>query len=262
MMWHVGRENAVLLAGPAAVLLQLAHPAVAAGVARHSRFQSDPIGRFRRTFRIVDGIIFGAVDEALAAAAAAHHIHAQVRGRLDEAVGPFRAGMRYSANRPDLLLWVHATLVQQSLAAYQCFVAPLHAQQREAYYAETKGLGQLFGIPAAAIPATLGAFEAYFEKQVAETLAVGSGGDRLRRVLFGGLPTTWAIAPASFLLAGGLLPPRVRELFGLPWNRAMQLAFRQLARVSRRAVRHLPDRARFGREYLRARRRTRWLSAA
>jgi len=261
-MWHVGRESAVLLAGPAAVLLQLAHPAVVAGVDRHSRFKSDPIGRFRRTFRIVDGIIFGEVDEAVAAAAEAHRIHAFVRGRVGEDAGPFRAEDRYRANRPDLLLWVHATLVQQSLAAYQCFVGPLRAIERERYYAETKRLGELFGIPHSVIPETLTAFEDYFETQVATTLAVGRGGDRLRRALFGGMPATWPIAPMSFLLAGGLLPPRVRELFELPWNGAMQLAFRQLARVSRRTVRFLPDRARFGRDYLRARRRTQWRRAA
>src|SRR5213082_703348 len=116
---QVNRENVLVLGGGRALLMQLAHPSVAAGVDEHSDFRTHPIQRLRRTVRMIMAIVFGDRETALAAARAVNQTHGRVRGE------------RYRALDPDLLLWVHATLVDSALATYETFVKPLPARERE-----------------------------------------------------------------------------------------------------------------------------------
>src|SRR6266487_4905345 len=98
LMWRVDREAAIFLGAGRALLLQLAHPWVAAAISQHSRTFTDPLGRFHRTFRAVFGMIFGSVDQAVAAARRLHRRHAAIQGFLPAAAGPFAAGSTYRAN--------------------------------------------------------------------------------------------------------------------------------------------------------------------
>src|SRR5712691_5704719 len=132
---RVNRENILLLGGGRALLMQLAHPKVAAGVDEHSDFRSQPIRRLRRTIRMTMAIVFGDRDTALAAARAVNHAHGKVRGR------------GYRALDPDLLRWVHGTLIDSALVTYETFVKSLSAREREDFYEESKLLGELLGIP-------------------------------------------------------------------------------------------------------------------
>src|SRR5213076_301028 len=132
---RVNRENILLLGGGRALLMQLAHPKVAAGVDEHSDFRSHPVRRLRRTIRMTMAIVFGDRDIATAAARAVNHTHSRVR----------ETG--YSAHDPDLLRWVHATLVDSALVTYDTFVKPLSASEREDFYQESKLLGEILGIP-------------------------------------------------------------------------------------------------------------------
>src|SRR6201995_2745772 len=111
LTWRVDREAAVFLGAGRALLLQLAHPWVAAAIAEHSRTVDDPIGRFHRTFAVVFTMVFGTLDQALSAARALHRRHALIHGPLPITVGPFRAGSPYQANDLAALLWIYATLV-------------------------------------------------------------------------------------------------------------------------------------------------------
>src|SRR6266480_708677 len=88
MTWRIDREAIIFLGAGRALLLQLAHPWVAAAVAEHSRTFADPIGRFRRTFDIVFSMVFGSLDKALSAAGRLHRRHAMIVGHLPEAIGP------------------------------------------------------------------------------------------------------------------------------------------------------------------------------
>ena len=115
---RVNRENVLLLGGGRALLMQLAHPKVAAGVDEHSDFRTRPIRRLRRTIRMTMAIVFGDRDTAITAARAVNHAHGKVRGR------------DYRALDPDLLRWVHATLVDSALVTYETFVKPLSARER------------------------------------------------------------------------------------------------------------------------------------
>jgi uncharacterized protein (DUF2236 family) len=255
VFWRVSRERALLLGGASAALLQLAHPAVAAGVAQYSNFDTDPVGRFHRTFQIVYRITFGNVSEAIRAAAVAWHIHSQISGVIEEDAGASRAGDRYTANRPDLLLWVHATLVQQALEVYQTFIAPLSEEEKVAYYRDSVLFAKLFGIPEKVIPPDLPSFYAYFDGVVERELGVSETGMRLRRTLLTGLPQYWVIAPLNYVMAGAFLPPKTREQYHIPWNRAMEHAFHGVRATLRRTLPYYPERIRYEAMYREALRR-------
>lgn len=152
MLWRVDREAAVFLGAGRALLLQLAHPWVAAGVAGHSRTLADPVGRFHRTFDATFTLVFGTLDQALGAARALHRRHAAIRGVLPEGAGGFDAGSPYRANDVAALRWVWATLTETALWAHDLLLPPLTGAERERYYADSMLFAALFGIPRAALP--------------------------------------------------------------------------------------------------------------
>src|SRR5438309_5699708 len=153
---RVNRENILLLGGGRALLMQLAHPKVAAGVDDHSDFRSRPIRRLRRTVLMTMAIVFGERETALAAARSVNQAHGRVRGE------------DYRALDPDLLLWVHATLVDSALVTYEAFVQRLTASEREDFYQESKLLGELLGIPRERFPAMLSDFGQYMRQMLVE----------------------------------------------------------------------------------------------
>src|SRR5262245_13537327 len=150
--WRVSREAAIFLGAGRALLLQLAHPWVAAAVAEHSRTFADPIGRFHRTFDIVFTMVFGTLDQAFTAARSLHRRHTAIRGRLPDAAGPFAAGSSYHANELAALTWVHATLIDSAVIAHDLVLPPLGAEAQERHYAESRLFAGLFGIPHHSLP--------------------------------------------------------------------------------------------------------------
>lgn len=249
--WRIGRENVLALPGPAALLLQLAHPHVAAGVDDHSNFRDNPTGRLHSTFLYVHRITFGNTEEAVETAQLVRDMHDRVQGTLPETVGSFSAGSSYDANRPDLLLWVHATLIDQALVGYEALVQPLSRREKEAYYEESKTFARLFGVPESMLPETLSDFYDYYESMLTDTLAVGRQGHELRRELFG---ASQLAKPFQYVLAGGFLPRRVRDLFGLPWSSGLQTLFDAFCWSSRHAVPLLPRALRYVPKYRKRRR--------
>ncbi len=150
--WLIGRERVVLAAGPAALLLQLAHPLVAAGVAEHSDFSTDPLRRLRGTLDATLTVVFGDRQQALAAAARVAARHRSVAGHTQLPVGRFPAGTAYRAADPELARWVHATLVWTALELFDALVAPLSLAHRSRYVREMTAFGQLFGVPEHLLP--------------------------------------------------------------------------------------------------------------
>lgn len=252
VMWTISRERVLLLSGVSTILLQLAHPLVAAGVADHSSFEAAPVDRFRRTFDRVYAVIFGDVETAVEAALEIRGLHARVTGTLNEDVGPFPAGEQYAATDPELLLWVHATLIDQALMAYETYVAPLPETDREKYYQESKVFGRLFGIPEERYPETIADFEDYYERMLAEALAVGPRGSELRDTLFAQGRVCW---PLYAFLGASTLPDPVRDEFRLPWSSRRQRVFDTGAVFVGAVLPHLPPRIRFVGAYRRARAR-------
>src|ERR1700756_2394601 len=103
--WQVNREAAIFLGAGRALLLQLAHPWIAAAIEQHSDTFANPIARFHRTFSTMFTMVFGTLDQSLGAARALHRRHAGINGRLPSAAGPFPEGSFYSANAIAALSW-------------------------------------------------------------------------------------------------------------------------------------------------------------
>jgi uncharacterized protein (DUF2236 family) len=153
--WQLYREPLVLTGGLRALLLQIAQPSVADGVARFSNFKADPFGRGYRTFAAMAMIYFGSKTQAEQTAQRLWRIHSAIKGE------------GYSANQPDLLLWVLATLTDTTLRVFERMpLAGLPPDWRERFYEESKIAAQLLGIPKETYPVDLQAFEAYFEKML------------------------------------------------------------------------------------------------
>jgi uncharacterized protein (DUF2236 family) len=220
-VWRIHRESALFLAAGRALLLQLAHPWVAAAVADHSHALSDPIGRFHRTFGLVFTMVFGATEDAIAAARRLHRRHAAISGVLGEKVGMFAAGSRYRANDLAALRWVFATLADSALAAFELVQPPLLDSEREQYYREMRRFAGFFGIPQTALPEDWPAFADYFAQSLAsEAITAGGAGRRIAaRLVDGG--ATGLHAPGWYrALTARLLPERLRAAFGLPYGAA------------------------------------------
>jgi uncharacterized protein (DUF2236 family) len=233
--WRINQEPALLLGGGRALLMQLAHPGVAAGVAEHSDFQRRPLARLVRTLDLTLALTFGTREQAMAAARQINVVHQRVRG----------AG--YSATDPRLLLWVHATLIDSALATYAAFVRPLSAAERGAYYQEAKLLGGLLGLASARYPGELAEFEAYVTGMVAgDELAVDARARRLAQAVL--RPPVRRVPPPVFrpveAVTAGLLPERLRLAYDLRWGAPERLAVAAARRGLPLAIRLLPARFR------------------
>ncbi len=224
---RINRENILLLGGGRALLMQLAHPLVAAGVDAHTDFRTHPIRRLRRTVRMTMAIVFGERETALAAARAVNQAHAHVRGP------------GYRALDPDLLLWVHATLVDSALITYETFVKQLTSSERDDFYAESKVLGELLGIPPDRFPATLSDFDAYVSRMIFEgpVRVTDRARDLARLVLRPPIRLLPGPVMIPFeVITSGLLPASIRDEYGLSWGAAQRRAFALATRAVPRIV--------------------------
>jgi uncharacterized protein (DUF2236 family) len=217
--WRVDREAAIFLGAGRALLLQLAHPWVAAAIAEHSRTLADPIGRFHRTFNIEFTMVFGTTSQAIAAARQLHHRHASISGTVTESTGAFTAGSEYRANDVAALRWVQATLTDTALVAYELVNPPLSIEERERYYAESRLSAALLGIPQRALPGNWAEFARYVDGMFAsDILAVSGAARRIATDLFSGAATGRRIPAWFCALTARLLPPRLRDEFALPYG--------------------------------------------
>ena len=241
---RVNREAALLLGGGRALLLQVAHPLVAAGVAEHSRFEENPLQRLLRTLELTLTVVFGSAAEALAAVRGIERAHARVRGRLEHPCGPFPAGTPYDANDPALLLWVHATLVDSALVAHARFVGPLDAAERRRFYDESRITARLFGIPNADIPPTYEAFQAYMRGMLrGPQLAVSRDSRAIAAALLSPAlpPGLRQLAVATRPFTVGLLPAALRRRYGYAWGPLRERALDTAALALRAGVPWLPS---------------------
>ena len=207
--WRVHADTSMLIGGLRALLLQTLHPLAMAGVADHSDYRNDPLGRFQRTVAYIGVTTYGTTDEAKSAVRAIRKVH----GRI---VGVAPDGRPYRANDPQLLAWVHATEVDSFLSTYLRYgSAPLTAEEQDRYVAEMAELAKLTGIrqpprSRAELHATLEAFRP-------ELHAGRQARDAVRFLLVPPFPLV--ARPAYGIVAGAavsLLPPWARRMLWLP----------------------------------------------
>jgi uncharacterized protein (DUF2236 family) len=234
----------LMAAGPRALLLQVAHPLVAEGVDQHSNFREDPWGRLEATITSYLTIVYGTPSDALAEIARLNGFHRDIRGPVREPDVAERFGETYTARDPELSLWVHATLVDSTMVAYEALVEPLPRDRRERFYAETRPVARLFGVPDGLIPADLAAFEAYLAASIAPRGPVhptDASRDIAWHILhppFAPLHPILAWIPRrsstwTFWPAVALLPPSIRVEYGLALGPAERAVSAWLTRAWR-----------------------------
>ena len=246
--WRLNREAMLLLgAGPRALLMQIAHPLIAEGVDQHSTFRIDPWSRLAATTRSYLTIVYGSGPQARREIARLNRLHRSISGPArDPAAREATGADRYAARDPELNLWVHATLVDSTIVAFDRWIEPLSRASREQYYAETRPIGRAFGVPDELLPPDLAAFEAYVAwmrgpdgpvrvtptarylaevilhpplARVADLVVAPPAAPILGRVL-SRLPSSsydWMLWPAL-----ALLPPDLRTEFGVGWSPARE----------------------------------------
>ena len=174
-MWRVNRERCGLIFGPAAAILQLAHPRIAQGVYDHSNFRYNTLGRLRRTLSSTNQIAFGRISQAKAVSEHVVSRHRKVRGQVFDGVDGPRT---YSAFEPDLLLWVLATLITAALNGYELIYGELPIARKEAFYRDMCRFGTYFGLPESLSPKDWDAFDAFYTSMVEGELLRRCAGTR------------------------------------------------------------------------------------
>ncbi len=257
--WRIHRERVLLAGWGRAILLQIAHPKVAGGVAEHSAFTTDRWGRLRRLHRTLSAMLaltFGSEEEAAGSAARINAIHDRVHGRLPDSAG----GASYSAHDPELLTWVHATLIESFLLTYRHFVGPVTPADADRYCEEAAGIEPALGIPPGRLPRTERQLRAYLDAMLAGgSIEVTDAARRLSREIIRP-PAPALVRPALWLgalPAIGLLPPAIRSAYGFPWDERRARALRALAAATRASLPLVPPPLRYWAMARRAERRRR-----
>ena len=241
VFWRVNSDALTNLAAARALMLELAHPLVAAGVAEHSNYRGDPFGRLIRTLRTMTDIMFGDVGTAQKAIGHFNGCHAKVSGELAGTVGPLAAGVRYRAHDPLLKLWVLATLYDSCLIVYDQFVAPLTLDDKRAYYRDGLTLGGLLGIPREMMPATYDDFDAYVQTMINSDMLTVSDQARDVAGALWAAPVFGPIAKLASFAGIGLLPDRIRSEFGFEWGERQEQWLGRFAAASRRIRPLIPN---------------------
>ena len=244
--WRINREAALFLGAGRAALLQLAHPWVATALEQHSTLISQPIARFHNTFRIVFSMIFGSLDQAVAAAGHLYSLHTFIRGEIPEQVGAWARGSHYEANDTAALRWVYATLIESAMLAYEFVMPPLPPGERSAYFEETRTLAGLFGLPPSELAGDWKEFRTWSrEMERSNLLGVTASARAMAQNLLGGAGS-WIKPPFWYrALTTEWLPARFRDEFGLQFGDAEQKAVECATRRLRGIYRMLPSAIRF-----------------
>lgn len=215
--WRIHADPSTAVGGIRALLAQMAHPLVAAGVAQHSTYRTDPWRRLDATAAFVFTVTYGDPAAAEQAGAMVRRVHERVRG-IDDVTGE-----PYDARDPALLLWVHATLVHSLLTAYRRCGGWLPGGQVERYVAEMAVAGTLVGLDTEAVPRSRRELREALEDGSAHLRASPAAADVVRFVL--DPPVAAAAKPAARIVAEAaisLLPGHVRDVLGV--RRAMPVA--------------------------------------
>ncbi|WOI61456.1 oxygenase MpaB family protein [Streptomyces fradiae] len=255
VLWTLTGDIRSLLMLPAAFVLQVAHPAVGAGVDEHSVFRTDPWGRADRSLRSLQLWVYGG-EQAAEEGRRLRRAHRAVQGTDAH-------GRPYHALDPAVYAWVHATGFPVHRHAARYLVRPMTEAQERAFYAEWLRVGRILGIRDRDMPRTIEEFWPYYRKALADEVEPTAV---VRELLDPGVPVPppdrgplplrlllralWPLLWPRFtrfraFVATGFLPPEAREALGVEWTAAQERKLRLLGRVVRAVVPALPERLRY-----------------
>jgi uncharacterized protein (DUF2236 family) len=246
---RINAERLLLVAWLRAMLLQFAHPLIAAGVAEHSTFRRGTSAAFARLHQTVQAMLaltYGSELERDTALDLIRGIHRRVNGTLQNGCGRYPAGTRYSAEDAALLTWVHATLTESMVLVYDQLVEPLTAIERDRYCDDAAEAAIALGASSDVVPRSWATVQAYLDSRYRSgEIIVGQQALALAAALVspgGGRLSRWLVAPSMSVVAAGLLPPHVRMQYGFAWNRRRERRFMRTMAVLRLIRRALPVR--------------------
>lgn len=245
--WRVHGDPIMAVAGLRALLLQALHPVALAGVTQHSSFRQDPWGRLMRTAEFVGVTSFGTTAQARRMGARVRGVHRKYAGH-----DPV-TGRDYRVDDHDLLLWVHAGLVDSFLSTAWRAGLQLSPAEADRYVAEQVRIAELMGLPADEVPASVSELADYLREVRGELVASADAHATLRFVLAPPMATTVVIATparpawaALAALAVSSLPRWARRLYRLPGLPTTDLAATAGLWALRTATLALPAVAREG----------------
>lgn len=249
--WSVFGDATFLLGAGHRLLMDVAHPVVAAGVRDYSVFRSDPYGRARRTLEMIMGVVYGRA-EAMTTASRLRALH---RGFT----GQFADGSRWSALNPEAFHWVHASLVHGIWVQRQELGRGWRPGEVEQFYQEMRQVGRMYGVRDKDMPGDWASFVAWFEDMIAHRLQRNDITDQVVRLVAAPTPPplpvlghawVWnrSVRPVAghinAVITAGLLSPQARELFGVDWDADRQRSFDRIAMSVRATLPKLPPRLR------------------
>lgn len=255
VLWTLAGDVRALLMLPAALALQVAHPAVGAGVDEHSVFRTDPWGRAERSLRSLQLWTYGG-DEAAEEGRRLRRLHRTIQGTDTR-------GRPYHALTPATYAWVHATGFPVQHDAFRYLVRPLTEAQERQLYTEWLQVGRILGIHDRDMPQTIEEFWPYYRKVLAEEIEptpvvreLVATDTRVPPPDRGPFPVRlllralWPVLGPRFVrlrafLTVGFMPPEAREALGLEWTDAQERTLRRLSRAVRLLVPALPERLRY-----------------
>lgn len=208
-IWRVhGDVTSMMIGGVSALLLQMLHPAVLAGVWDHSNFRTDMLGRLRRTARFIAVTTYGAKTDAMAAIERVKEVHRAVAGTLPD-------GTPYAADDPRLLAWVHVAEATSFLKAWQRYGrARLSPSEQDRYFEEFAVIAERLG--ADPVPRSLAAAEALIQAIWPELGTSARTREVARTVLSQRPPNAVAlpVQRVAFRAAVNLLPRWAQQMHG------------------------------------------------
>jgi uncharacterized protein (DUF2236 family) len=234
--WRIDRELLVLAGGSCALLMQAAHPSVAAGVAEHSTYATDPFGRLLRTLTSSFDVVFGTRADAEATLRRVNAIHAAVSGTRPD-------GTPYSALEPEALLWVHSTLVDTALRVHDRFVAPISEADAQRYHVESAGVAIRLGVPESIVPPTIGELRSWMAAMIdGGTVRVTPQAREIARTVLYPVRFPPRLAwDAAHLVSIATLPAKLRRQYGLGWSPARDAGMGRIAAASRLFLPFVPS---------------------
>lgn len=240
---RISSEPCIGLLLQRALVMEVAHAKVGAGVQHHSLFRDQPYRRFLSTMDVALRLVWGGDQVGRRAAQQVYRFHDHVNGELPEPNAAWPQGDHYTAHDASLLLWVWATLVDTTECAFERWVRPLGPEERNGYYRDMTSFATFFGIPASMVPADRDAFGDYYESVIDgdELTPTPTSAAMIRDVLW---YRHWNVPAAAVrplrVLSIGTLDPRIRDRFDLQLSAEDDRLFKRLDGLLARGYRHRP----------------------
>ena len=253
LVWRYFGDNRMYLIGPRPAVLQNMLAELGQGVLDHSVFFADTAARIKRSLPPIFMTVYGSDDAN--EGTRVRDFHTNIKGEMPD-------GSRYHALDPETYFWAHATFVEQVLYFADTFVKRLTREEKEQIYLESKTWYRRYGVSERPMPANYEEFERYWDRMIDEIVVAHPTAKYGVGYVTKGFPCPKGVSPAvwrvialvfnpvaAFLTTGGM-PPRTRDLLGLPWSERQERRYQRFAAFWRsRPVNwvwdHLPMRLRY-----------------